>query len=67
MSWFYILCLFSIQGAFSRLDPTGQFVAEGKKKIPVKRFGEIEELANLAAYMVSDYSSFLNGEVRLID
>jgi len=29
----------------------------------VKRFGEIEELANLAAYMVSDYSSFLNGEV----
>ena len=32
--------------------------------IPVKRFGEIEELANLATYMVSDYANFLNGEVR---
>jgi len=58
---------FETEGAFKRLDPTGEFTAQGKKKIPVKRFGEIEELANLAAYMVSDYSSFLNGEIITFD
>jgi len=58
---------FETEGAFSRLDPTGKFAAEGKKNIPVKRFGEIEELANLAAYMVSDYSNFMNGEIVTFD
>lgn len=58
---------FETEGAFSRLDPTGQFAAEGKKKNPTKRFGEIEELANLAAYMVSDYANFLNGEIITFD
>ncbi|XP_057291433.1 2,4-dienoyl-CoA reductase [(3E)-enoyl-CoA-producing], mitochondrial-like [Hydractinia symbiolongicarpus] len=55
------------EGAFSRLDPTGKWTEEGLKKIPVGRFGEIEELANLAAYMVSDYSNFMNGEVVCFD
>lgn len=36
----------------------------GKEKIPAKRFGEIEELANLASYLVSDYANFMNGEVN---
>ena len=31
------------------------------------RFGEHQELANLAAYLVSDYASFVNGEVVTID
>ena len=31
---------------------------------PTKRIGTREELANLVAYMVSDYSSWMNGEVR---
>ena len=31
---------------------------------PSKRLGTIEELSNLVAYMVSDYSTWMNGEVR---
>jgi len=29
--------------------------------------GEHQELANLAAYLVSDYSAYMNGEVVTID
>ncbi|MFN6947095.1 MAG: SDR family oxidoreductase, partial [Cytophagaceae bacterium] len=38
-----------------------------EKKIPLKRFGEHQELANLASYLISDYSSYVNGEVVTID
>lgn len=31
------------------------------------RTGEHQELANLAAFLVSDFSSFINGEVVTID
>ena len=55
---------FFSQGAFSRLDPTGQFKDELLLQLPTGRLGEINELANLAAYLVSDYSSWLTGEVR---
>ncbi len=51
------------KGAFSRLDPTGTFSKDASKRIPVGRLGEVEELANLACYMVSDYSSWLNGSI----
>ncbi len=51
------------QGAFSRLDPTGRFEKEVKRRIAVGRLGEVDELANLAAYMVSDYASWITGEV----
>jgi NAD(P)-dependent dehydrogenase (short-subunit alcohol dehydrogenase family) len=37
------------------------------KKIPLKRVGEHQELTNLAAYLMSDYSSYINGEVITID
>ncbi|KAK8401423.1 hypothetical protein O3P69_002890 [Scylla paramamosain] len=50
------------EGAFSRLDPTGSFVNAAHKRIPAGRLGEIEELANLATYLVSDYASWITGE-----
>ena len=37
------------------------------KKVPLKRVGEHQELANLAAYLVSDFSGYINGEVITID
>ena len=37
------------------------------ERIPLKRVGEHQELANLAAYLMSDYSSYINGEVITID
>lgn len=59
---------FPTQGAFSRLFP--EAVAKNidpLKRIPLKRFGEHQELANLAAYLMSDFSAYINGEVITID
>ena len=32
-------------------------------RLPTSRFGEVEELANLALYIVSDYANWMTGEV----
>lgn len=37
------------------------------EQVPVGRLGEVEEFANLATYMVSNYASWLNGEVIQLD
>eukprot|EP00127_Corallochytrium_limacisporum_P000245 Clim_evm13s8 gene=Clim_evmTU13s8 len=55
------------KGAFDRLDPSGQFENTLKTRIATGRLGEPEELANLACYMVSDYSNWLSGEVITLD
>uniref|UniRef100_A0A2K6FNV2 2,4-dienoyl-CoA reductase 1 n=1 Tax=Propithecus coquereli TaxID=379532 RepID=A0A2K6FNV2_PROCO len=52
------------KGAFSRLDPTGEFEKEMIDRIPCGRLGTVEELANLAAFLCSDYASWINGAVR---
>lgn len=51
------------KGAFSRLDPTGAFTESATKRIPAGRLGQPEELANLACYLVSEYSTWLNGQI----
>ncbi len=38
-------------------------VEEGIKVIPTGRLGEVEEIANLATYLCSDYASWINAEV----
>ncbi|MFD2037678.1 SDR family oxidoreductase [Belliella marina] len=59
---------FPTEGAWSRLLP-GDLVKkfDPAKKVPVGRVGEHQELANLAAYLMSDFSSYVNGEVVTID
>lgn len=57
----------STQGAFNRLDPTGAFSSKAEHRIPVGRLGEVGELCNLAAYLVSGYSSWLTGAVINFD
>jgi NAD(P)-dependent dehydrogenase (short-subunit alcohol dehydrogenase family) len=59
---------FPTKGAWDRLLP-GNLKDEFdmKKKIPLRRVGEHQELANLAAYLMSDFSSYINGEVITID
>ena len=37
------------------------------KRIPLGRVGEHQELANLAAYLLSDFSAYVTGEVVTID
>ena len=59
---------FPTKGAWDRLLP-GEMKDKFDlaKKVPLKRAGEHQELANLAAYLVSDFSSYINGEVITID
>ncbi|MEX2595190.1 MAG: SDR family oxidoreductase [Anditalea sp.] len=59
---------FPTEGAWSRLLPDGLAKKfDPANKIPLKRVGEHQELANLAAYLLSDFSSYVNGEVITID
>ena len=60
---------FPTKGAWSRLMPPGfeDFEDGMKNKIPMKRFGERHELENLASYLMSDGSAYINGEVVTID
>ena len=54
-------------GAFSRLDPTGEYENMLKMKLPLKRFGEKEELANLVCYITSDYCNWMTGQIINLD
>ncbi|RXR22678.1 SDR family oxidoreductase [Flavobacterium stagni] len=59
---------FPTKGAWDRLLPgdlADKF--DMAKKVPLKRVGDHQELANLAAYLVSDFSAYINGEVVTID
>ena len=59
---------FPTKGAWSRLVPPGFGIEKKmKNRIPLKRFGEHIELANLASFIMSDYAGYINGEVITID
>jgi NAD(P)-dependent dehydrogenase (short-subunit alcohol dehydrogenase family) len=55
------------QGAFSRVLPRADLEALALDRNPMHRFGTTEELANLAAFLISDGSSYINGEVVRMD
>lgn len=59
---------FPTKGAWDRLLP-GDLAEkfDMAKKVPLQRVGNHQELANLAAYLVSDFSAYVNGEVITID
>lgn len=59
---------FPTKGAWDRLLP-GDLAKkfDTSKRVPLQRNGEHQELANLAAYLVSDFSGYINGEVVVID
>ena len=59
---------FPTEGAWSRLlpgDMADKF--DPAKRVPLGRVGNHQELANLVAYLMSDYSAYVNGEVVTID
>lgn len=59
---------FPTKGAWDRLFPKEFMDAlDINSKIPVGRVGEHQELSNLAAYLMSDYSAYVNGDVITID
>ena len=40
---------------------------EWKKKIPLRRGGQVEDIANTAVYLASDLSSYVSGQVIQVD
>ena len=59
---------FPTEGAWSRILP-GDISKRLKleRQSPLRRSGERQELSNLAAYLVSDFAAYMNGEVVTID
>ncbi|MBU2525183.1 MAG: SDR family oxidoreductase [Bacteroidetes bacterium] len=59
---------FPTKGAWDRLLPGDlKEKIDMAKKVPLNRVGDHQELANLAAYLISDFSAYINGEVVTID
>ena len=55
------------EGASKRLFPN-EMIEEGiRKTIPLRRFATLEEVANAASYLLSDYASYVTGEAMVID
>ncbi|OPH48280.1 2,4-dienoyl-CoA reductase [Paenibacillus ferrarius] len=59
--------LFPTDGAWSRLAPTPELSEKLLNRVPLRRVGDKDELANLAAYLISDFAAYINGEVITID
>lgn len=59
---------FPTKGAWDRLLP-GDLAKkfDFKNRVPLKRIGDHQELANLTAFMLSDFSGYINGDVITID
>ena len=59
---------FPTKGAWDRLLPGDlKDKFDLSKQVPLNRVGDHQELANLAAYLVSNFSAYVNGEVITID
>jgi NAD(P)-dependent dehydrogenase (short-subunit alcohol dehydrogenase family) len=59
---------FPTEGAWSRLMPPGiEDMFGSEKRIPLGRMGEHQEIANLAAYLLSEYSAYVTGACITID
>ena len=55
------------EGAFSRLLPTPELEKALLDHNPLHRFGTLEEIGNLAAFLVSDHAGYINGEMVYMD
>jgi len=58
---------FPTPGAWDRLLPDPALAHHAIDRIPLRRVGEKEELANLCAFLVADGSQYINGECIAID
>src|SRR5215467_4874435 len=58
---------FPTEGAWSRLMPSKEFEEHARNSNPMRRFGKHQELTNLAAFLISDMSQYINGECVVID
>jgi NAD(P)-dependent dehydrogenase (short-subunit alcohol dehydrogenase family) len=58
---------FPTKGAWQRLMPNPEIEKYYLKRQPMGRFGQPEELANLAVFLMSDLSPYITGECVTID
>src|SRR5437763_2335278 len=54
-------------GAAARLFPDPAIVEGIRRTIPLRRWATLEEVANAAVYLLSDYASYITGEALVID
>lgn len=59
--------LFPTEGAWERLYPPGSQVESQEMGVPLRRFGKHIELTNLFAYLASDESGYVTGDLIIID
>ncbi|MCB1056911.1 MAG: SDR family oxidoreductase [Acidobacteria bacterium] len=57
---------FPTEGAFSRLMPE-DMAQKALEAVPLKRFGRLDELADLSVFLLSPMAAFINGECVVID
>jgi NAD(P)-dependent dehydrogenase (short-subunit alcohol dehydrogenase family) len=55
------------EGAFSRLLPTPELEKALLDHNPLHRFGTLDEIANLGAFLISDQAGYINGEMIYMD
>jgi NAD(P)-dependent dehydrogenase (short-subunit alcohol dehydrogenase family) len=55
------------EGAFSRLLPTAEIEKKLLEHNPLHRFGTLEEICNLGAFLISDQAGYINGEMVCMD
>lgn len=58
---------FPTEGAWRRLLPTPELEEKARARIPMRRFGEHDELANLAIFLIAGGADYINGECVTID
>src|ERR1041385_4436664 len=54
------------EGASKRLFPDPMIEEGIRRTIPLRRFASLEEVANAATYVLSDYASYVTGEASVI-
>jgi NAD(P)-dependent dehydrogenase (short-subunit alcohol dehydrogenase family) len=59
--------LFPTEGAWQRLYPPGSQVEAQEEAVPLRRYGEHVELANLFAFLASDEAAYITGDLIVID
>ena len=59
--------LFPTPGAWERLYPEGSQVEDQRLSVPLRRYGDHTELANLFAYLASEESGYITGDLIVMD
>jgi len=58
---------FPTPGAWEQLYPEGSQLQDQRREVPLRRYGEHVELANLCSYLVSQEAEYITGDAIVID